>query len=178
MSDPSVAAATRRASGPRPDSSARPFGAAALPDTRASLPLYLAWLVALAATLGALFLGEVLGRTPCTLCWYQRIAMFPLALILGTACLGDDRHVARYALPLALAGAAVALYHSLLYAGVVTAPIVPCGQSGPSCTDRASQAVAGVPLPWLSLASFVAIAALLAFRTHRRSAATERDPLA
>ena len=144
----------------------------------APLALYLAWLVALVATLGALFLGEVLGRTPCTLCWYQRIAMFPLALILGTACLGDDRHVVRYALPLALAGIAVALYHSLLYAGIVTAPIVPCSQSGPSCTDRASQAVAGVPLPWLSLASFVAIAALLVPRALRRQNPTEGDPAA
>ena len=47
--------------------------------------LYLAWLIALTATLGALFIGEVMGRTPCVLCWYQRIAMFPLALILGLA---------------------------------------------------------------------------------------------
>ena len=47
--------------------------------------LFIAWLVALAATLGALFIGEIMGQVPCQLCWYQRIAMFPLALILGVA---------------------------------------------------------------------------------------------
>ena len=66
--------------------------------------LFAAWLVALGATLGALFIGEVLGQTPCTLCWYQRIAMFPLALLLGLACLHEDASVGRYALPLAAAG--------------------------------------------------------------------------
>ena len=144
--------------------------------SRASLALYLAWLVALAATLGAILLGEVLGRTPCTLCWYQRIAMFPLALVLGVACLADDRRVGRYALPLALAGATVALYHTLLYTGVVTAPIIPCSQSGPSCTDRASQAVAGVPLPMLSLACFAAITVLLVLAYRTRSTPSTGDP--
>lgn len=125
-------------------------------------PLYAAWLIALLATLGALFVGEVLGQMPCTLCWYQRIAMFPLALVLGVACLGGDARVGRYALPLCLVGAAVALWHSLLYAGVVEEALVPCSRTGPSCTDEAMLVVAGLPLPYLSLASFVAIAALLA----------------
>ncbi len=48
-------------------------------------PLYAAWVVALAATLGALFVGEVMGQMPCVLCWYQRIAMIPLAVVLGIA---------------------------------------------------------------------------------------------
>ena len=152
------------------------LGASGSGLSRASLALYLAWLVALVATLGALLLGEVLGRTPCTLCWYQRIAMFPLALVLGIACLVDDYRVGRYALPLALAGAAVALYHSLLYIGLIAAPIVPCSQSGPSCTDRASQAVAGVPLPMLSLGSFLVIAVLLALAYRARPIPSTGDP--
>ena len=144
--------------------------------SRASLALYHAWLVALIATLGALLLGEVLGRIPCTLCWYQRIAMFPLALVLGIACLVDDHRVGRYALPLALAGAAVALYHTVLYTGLVSAPIVPCSQSGPSCTDRASQGISGVPLPMLSLACFAAIAVLLVLAYRARSTPSTGDP--
>ena len=144
--------------------------------SRASLALYGAWLVALVATLGALLLGEVLGRTPCTLCWYQRIAMFPLAVVLGVACLVDDHRVGRYALPLALAGAAVALYHTLLYTGIVTAPIIPCSQSGPSCTDRASQAVAGIPLPVLSLGCFAAIGVLLVLAYRIRPTPSTGDP--
>ena len=67
-----------------------------------------AWCVALIATTGALFIGEVMGMTPCLLCWYQRIFMFPLALILGMSAFADDRRGAVYALPLALGGAAMA----------------------------------------------------------------------
>jgi disulfide bond formation protein DsbB len=66
--------------------------------------LLMAWLVATAATSGALFLGEVMGMTPCVLCWYQRIFMFPLAIILGIACFTDDRRGAVYGLALALGG--------------------------------------------------------------------------
>ena len=106
-------------------------------QTQAPLLLYGAWLVSLAATLGALFIGEVLGQTPCLLCWYQRIAMFPLAWILGVGCLTNDRRVGRYALPLAMIGAVIALWHSLLYAGIVEEALVPCQRNGPSCTDSA-----------------------------------------
>lgn len=122
--------------------------------------LFAAWLVALAATLGALFIGEVVGQAPCQLCWYQRIAMFPLALILGIGCLREDAGVRRYALPLALAGTAVALWHNLLYFGAIPHAIEPCGQ-GPSCTGIDMTILGGLPLPVLSLGAFAAIAVLL-----------------
>ena len=123
--------------------------------------VFLAWLVALAATLGALFLGEIVGLEPCVLCWYQRIAMFPLVLILALGLLPvfDDRCV-RYALPLAVAGGAVALYHTLLYWGVVPKDLVPCGQ-GPSCTDVKQTLFGMVPLPLISLAAFTLVVVLL-----------------
>ena len=78
-----------------------------------------AWVIALGATLDALFIGEVLGQAPCILCWYQRIAMFPLVVILGIACFVNDLLVWRYALPLSLIGVAITLWHSLLYADVI-----------------------------------------------------------
>ncbi len=120
----------------------------------------MAWLVAVAATAGALFIGEVMGMVPCTLCWYQRIAMFPLALVLGMACLAEDRRGAVYALPLALAGAAIALYHTLLVAGIVPKAWVPCGP-GVSCADQKLDILDGLQIPWLSLAAFLTIAFLL-----------------
>ena len=55
-----------------------------------------AWVVALVSTLAALFIGEVMGMTPCQLCWYQRILMFPLAVILGMAAFGNDRRGALF----------------------------------------------------------------------------------
>lgn len=126
-----------------------------------------AFVVALGSTLGALFIGEVLGQTPCVLCWYQRIAMFPLALILGVAAFVGDRRVRRYALPLALAGGAVALWHSGLYAGLLPEAVAPCTREGPSCTD-AAMTILGLPIPYLSLAAFAGISfCLLAVKGPR-----------
>ena len=119
-----------------------------------------AWLLALAATAAALFLGEVMGMAPCVLCWYQRIAMFPLVTVLGMACYGADRRGAVYALPLALAGAGLAAYHTLLVAGLVPKAWIPCGP-GVSCADQNLEILNGIQIPWLSLAAFVAISSLL-----------------
>lgn len=122
--------------------------------------LLLAWLIATTATLGALFIGEVMLMTPCTLCWYQRIFMFPIAIILGIACFTDDRQGAVYALVLALGGLAMAGYHTLLVAGLVPKSWVPCS-AGVSCADQKLEILNGVQIPWLSLAAFMALAFLL-----------------
>jgi len=128
--------------------------------------LLAAWLVALSATLGALFIGEVMGETPCLLCWYQRIFMFPLALILLIACVKEDAGIWRYALPLALIGAGFALYHSLLYGGIIAEPIVQCG-AGPSCSGANMSLFGWLPIPFLSLIAFSAISIFL-FLARRR----------
>lgn len=125
----------------------------------AQYTLATAWVLAFAASLSVLFIGEVMGQAPCVLCWYQRAAMFPLAIILGVAVWRADLAVWRYALPIAGAGLLVAAYHSLLYYGVVPEGIVPCG-TGPSCTDS-EMSVMGLAIPVLSLASFVALVAFM-----------------
>lgn len=119
-----------------------------------------AWLVALTATLGALFIGEIMGMAPCLLCWYQRIFMFPLALILGVAAFSEDRRGAVYAMPMALGGAAFAGYHTALVAEWVPKWWIPCGP-GPSCSEQRLEILNGIQIPWLSLLAFVAIAFLL-----------------
>ncbi len=124
------------------------------------LPLFLAWIVALCASLGALFIGEVMGQTPCILCWYQRAFMFPLAVILAMAAFRSDHQVWIYALPLAAIGLLIAGYHSLLFYGFIPEGIVPCGQ-GPSCSDAKMTIFGSVPLPVLSLLAFVAISILV-----------------
>jgi disulfide bond formation protein DsbB len=127
-----------------------------------SPPLFAAWLMALLATAGALFIGEVMGKTPCVLCWYQRIAMFPLVLILGIGLLEADGRSIRYALPLALVGAGIALYHCLVFWGVISEALTPCGK-GSSCADADVQVAGWVPIPLLSLIAFTAIVSLLWF---------------
>ncbi len=122
--------------------------------------VFLAWLIALASTLGALFLGEVMGILPCVLCWYQRIAMFPLVIILALGLLPFDARSVRYALPLAVVGWTVALYHCLLYWGVVPKDLVPCGE-GASCTDVKAELYGFVSVPLLSLTAFSLIVIFL-----------------
>jgi len=122
--------------------------------------LFAAWFIALSASLAVLFIGEVLGQAPCNLCWFQRAFMFPLAVILGVATWRADFSIWRYAAPLTVLGGTVALYHSLLYTGLVPAPIIPCTASGPSCTDDA-MLILGLPIPLLSLLTFGAILVLL-----------------
>lgn len=135
----------------------------------ASAPLFAAWAVALASSLAVLFIGEVLGQAPCTLCWFQRAFMFPLAVILGVAFLVGDDGVWRYGLPLAGIGTAIAAWHTLLYAGVIPEAVQPCAASGPSCTGEA-MLVLGLPIPFLAALAFGTIFALL-LQLRRRSPA-------
>lgn len=124
------------------------------------LPLFGAWLTALLATAGAVLLGEVMGMTPCVLCWYQRIAMFPLVLILGMGLFRDDARSVTYASPLAWVGWGIAAYHCLIFWGVVAEGLIPCGK-GSSCADADVQVAGFVPIPLLSLIAFTAILVLL-----------------
>lgn len=73
--------------------------------------LPLAWLVAVVATLGSLYLSEVAHFLPCRLCWYQRIAMYPLVVVLGIGWLRRDAGARLPGLVLAGLGLAVNLWH-------------------------------------------------------------------
>lgn len=119
-----------------------------------------AWLIATVSTLVALFLGEVMGYTPCLLCWYQRIAMFPLVLVLAAGLFPFDPRVVRYALPLALAGLGLALFHLALTAGWIPESIKPC-QQGVPCSSIQVVWFGFVTIPLLSVLSFSLIAGLL-----------------
>lgn len=130
-------------------------------------PLLLcAWLLALIATLSVLFVGEIMGQVPCVLCWFQRAFIFPLVLVLGVACYQLDAGVWRYAMPLAVMGWFIALYHNLLYFGLIPESIKPCG-AGPSCSGADMTILSGVPLPLLSLGVFSILIVLFAFIRRR-----------
>jgi disulfide bond formation protein DsbB len=140
-----------------------------LPPTLNRLPvawtlIFAAWLIATVSTLGALFLGEVMGYTPCVLCWYQRIAMFPLVLVLAAGLFPFDQRVVRYALPLALAGWGLALFHLALIAGWIPENIRPC-QQGVPCSEVQVVWFGFVNIPLLSVLSFSLVVALL-LTTH------------
>lgn len=129
-------------------------------------PLYAAWLAALAATLGSLFFGEVMQLPPCTLCWYQRICMFPLALLLPVGIVLRDPRVVWYCLPLVVAGIGVALYHNGIDYGLIPEELAPCTE-GVSCKERPIEWLGFVTIPALALAAFAAIGACLL--AHQRN---------
>lgn len=122
--------------------------------------MLLAWIVSVIATLGALFIGEVMLMTPCTLCWYQRICMFPMAIILGIGCFNDDRRSAVYAMPFAAAGSIFCAYQCLLVADLIPKTWVPCS-AGVSCANQKLEILGSVQIPWLSLVAFLTILVLL-----------------
>ncbi len=124
-----------------------------------------AWLVALLATVSALFLGEVMGVQPCVLCWYQRIAMFPLVLILGLALARSDYSIPLYAALLSVPGQIIAGYHTLLYWDWIPPNLQPCGQ-GPSCKQQVLNLFGFLDLPMLSFLAFTLITIFLIFSFH------------
>ncbi len=131
------------------------------PTHPAWMLIFASWLIASIATLGALFFGEVMKVPTCALCWYQRIFMFPLVLILPAGLFPLDPRVVRYALPLSIGGWAVALFHVLVVAGFIPEKVQPCTQGIP-CSETHIQWLGFITIPLLALVAFTVIIALLA----------------
>ena len=118
-----------------------------------------AWGAATLAMAGSLYFSEIANYTPCTLCWYQRIAMYPLVLILGIAAIRRDTGIRLYAIPLATVGAVIAAYHYLLE----WFPQIDTGACtvGIPCTQVWFREFGFVSLPLLALVAFLLVIVLL-----------------
>lgn len=112
----------------------------------------IAWVIALAATLGSLFWSEILQVEPCPLCWYQRICLFPLSVMLGIAAYRQERTIALYALPLVIVGALIALYQFLIQNFQL---------SSHGCRENALCTQGTIFLNWISLPVLSLVAFLL-----------------
>jgi len=122
----------------------------------------MAWVIALVATAGSLFFSEIMELPPCLLCWYQRIAMYPLVVVLACGIIMRDQRVRYYALPVCLGGLIISIYHNLLYYGIIPESITPCTK-GISCTTRQIEWLGFITIPLMALAAFVGIATCLLF---------------
>lgn len=122
---------------------------------------HIALLAATIATCGSLFFSEVLQWQPCELCWYQRILMYPLVAILLVGILRGDRGVHLYALPLALTGAAVSLYHYLVVMLIIPPPA--CSGGVPCAFDYINYpgALSFIKIPFLALVAFIIIGVMM-----------------
>jgi disulfide bond formation protein DsbB len=128
-------------------------------DAVAPSALWLAFAVAAVCTAGSLYYSEVAHFTPCRLCWYQRIAMYPLVPLLGLAAWRRDGGIRPYALPLAGAGALVSAWHVLVerfptLEGAACDPAAPCSAIWVNTFGY-------LTIPTMALSGFLLIAVLL-----------------
>lgn len=130
--------------------------------------LFSAWLIAFVSTLGSLFFSNVMEFAPCILCWYQRICLFPLVVILACGLFPLDRSVVKYALPLAVVGWLLAAYHNLLYAELIPDTMQPCSK-GVSCTEEYIELFGFLSIPLLALIAFSAMIFILITLKRRSS---------
>jgi disulfide bond formation protein DsbB len=124
---------------------------------RDDVALPLATAIAAVATGGSLYLSEVAGYLPCALCWYQRIAMYPLTVVLGVAAVRRDRQVWRTAVPIAAIGAAVSVWHIVIERNPALGG--PCDPTAP-CSIRWVEEFGFLTLPTMALSAFLAIIVL------------------
>ncbi len=121
--------------------------------------LFAAWILVTVATLGSLFFSEVMDVPVCVLCWYQRIAMYPLVIILAIGLFPLDTGVVRYATPLAAIGWLISLYQLLLIAGIIPKQAQPCVQGVP-CSETHISLLGVFNIPSLALITFTVICIL------------------
>ena len=124
------------------------------------LTLWLASGVAIAATVGSLYLSDIVHLIPCKFCWYQRIAMYPLAIVLPIAAWRKDNGIRLYGAVLALIGLAIAVWHRLIQA-FPSLDSGACAAVGPPCSSPYIVEFGFVTIPYMAISAFALILALL-----------------
>lgn len=129
--------------------------------------IWLAWIVAFVATVGSLIYSEVIHFEPCRLCWFQRIAMYPMAVILLVGAIRREFQVKYYALPLALIGLGISIYHVVIQ----NFPSLEGGACDPSnpCSAKYVDIFGFISIPFMAGAGFIVIAVLLGFYVNKNS---------
>lgn len=143
-----------------------PVASSSLRDMAATWAPVAAMTVAWVAMLGSLYYSEIRGFVPCPLCWYQRILMYPLALITLVGVIRGDRGLAAYVLPLSILGMGVSGYHYLIQMGLF-------GQSnvcaiGVPCSLRYVNVWGFITIPFQALVAFVLITGLMVIGRETR----------
>lgn len=118
--------------------------------------IYISWFQSVVAVIASLLFDNVFGIPPCPLCWYQRICMFPLAVILSVGLMRRNKEIHLYVLPLSLTGLLISLYHNLLYFGVFSKSVISCAVDV-SCTAGSQELFGFITIPLLFLLAFLVI---------------------
>jgi len=118
------------------------------------------WIIATTATIGSLFFSEVMRFPPCVLCWYQRIAMYPLAIIFVISSFHSIKITLAFSSPFVMIGWLVSLYHNLLHYGIIPEKASPCLE-GVSCSTVYINWFGFLTIPMLSFIAFTLMIILL-----------------
>lgn len=122
--------------------------------------MQVAFIVVLVATAGSLTYSEILGYEPCKLCWFQRILMYPMVLIIGIGLWKKDSVSKLYALILSLMGIPLAFYHYLVQLGIVAAPCTTGGYTV-SCAQYFSMNFGYITIPMMAMSTFLLVALIM-----------------
>lgn len=124
-------------------------------DSRESF-LFSAWAASVIAMFGSLYFSEIRQYEPCELCWYQRILMYPLVILLGMAVVRKDYKIAVYSMVLSAVGGVISLYHYLLQKVSFIADSAPaCGRI--PCTGQYINWLGFITIPFFALTAFIII---------------------
>jgi disulfide bond formation protein DsbB len=118
--------------------------------------MYVAWIQSIFATFGSLYFSEIRHFAPCTLCWYQRILMYPLVIIIAVGILRRDTKMYQYVLPMSILGLGISFYHILLQNDVLPESVAPC-ILGASCAIKYTGYFGFVTIPVMSLTAFTIV---------------------
>lgn len=130
-------------------------------------PLLSAWITSIIAMGGSLYFSERMGFIPCTLCWYQRILMYPLVILLGIAFYRNDREIYKYILPISIIGLIIAGYQYALQKIPAMNEFSVCS-SGVPCSGEYINWFGFVTIPFLSLIAFTIITIMMAVLWKRK----------
>ena len=124
--------------------------------------IFFAFLISLVATFGSLFFSEIMNFIPCSLCWYQRIFMYPLVFLFSINLLLPDDKIFKYAFPLAFIGWLISIYHNLLMFKIIPEKLSPCIQGVPCSVDYINW-LGFITIPLLSFFAYTSILVLLIY---------------
>lgn len=122
-------------------------------DIKTERTLLYSLIISAIATVGSLFFSEVMEFTPCKLCWYQRIAMYPIAVIFLLGFWKSDKSALIYSLPLTIIGLLIAIYHNLLTWEIIPETASPCVEGVP-CSHVWINYLGFITIPFLSMTAF------------------------
>lgn len=118
--------------------------------------LFAAWATSIIAMFGSLYFSEIRQYEPCLLCWYQRILMYPFAIILGIAVVKKDYRISLYTMAMSAIGAMISIYHySLQKVPFMADNAVTCGRV--PCTGQYINWLGFITIPFLALTAFIII---------------------